>query len=177
MPEILIIYLVFANLDGGQRDIKPNPPPTTSHPRGMFFLEYSYTKVTMYLELPDYKNLQKDFLSQKNLDPRMKIQTNGLNLRHAPSSRGWLYRLIDPRSPVTRCDQVDGRCPSLLLLVPPPGWLYIVDGCTHVYTCCLWWEHFIKRKKGRQTEWLRGEREREREMEKETLETDRNACT
>lgn len=156
MPEILIIYLVFANLDWGQMDVKP------THVEFFFFLQNSYTKVTVYLELPEYKNLQKDFLSQKNLDPRMKIQTNGLKIRHASSSRGWLYWLIDPHSPVTRCDQVDGRCPSLLLLVPPPGWLYIVDG-TRVYTCCLWWGHFIKRKKGRQTEWLRGETERERD--------------
>lgn len=70
MPEILIIYLVFANLDWGQMDVKPTPPP---HPRWIFFLQNSYTKVTVYLELPEYKNLQKDFLSQKNLDPRMKI--------------------------------------------------------------------------------------------------------
>lgn len=74
MPEILIIYLVFANLDGGQRDIKQTPP----HPRGNFFykicLQNSYTRVTLYLELPKYKNLQIDFLfEKKNLDPRMKI--------------------------------------------------------------------------------------------------------
>lgn len=46
------------------------PPPTHVE---FFFLQNSYTKVTVYLELPEYKNLQKDFLSQKNLDPRMKI--------------------------------------------------------------------------------------------------------